>query len=172
MVSGLISKRGTSPGRMRVPALALRLAVAGATAIAAATAAIASGDHVVVPEGAAKWNPGPASLEAGAEAVVLYGDPAAEELFALRLKLPDGFHIAPHNHPRPEIVTVLSGTFLLGSGDDPDRAATEPLEAGSFFAFAPGMTHYAYAEGETVIQLNSTGPWQIEYINAGDDPRQ
>lgn len=153
-------------------ALALRAAVAGVAAMLAATSASASDDHVVVPGGTVEWGPGPASLEAGSEAAVLYGDPSADGLFALRLKLPDGFRISPHNHPRPEIVTVLSGTFLLGSGEDPDRATAERLDAGSFFAFAPGMTHYAYAEGETVIQLNSTGPWEIEYVNDEDDPRQ
>jgi quercetin dioxygenase-like cupin family protein len=161
-------KRGTPT--MAAPAL--RAAVAGVAAMLAATSATASDDHVVVPGGTVEWSPGPASLEAGSEAAVLYGDPSADGLFALRLKLPDGFRIAPHNHPRPEIVTVLSGTFLLGSGEDPDRAAAERLGAGSFFAFAPGMTHYAYAEGETVIQLNSTGPWEIEYVNDEDDPRQ
>lgn len=142
--------------------------VAMATAISVATA---SEDHVVVPAGTVEWGPGPASLDAGAEAAVLYGDPSNEGLFVLRLKLPDGFHIAPHSHPRPEIVTVISGTFRLGTGANPDRAATEPLAAGSFFGFEPGMTHYAYAEGETVIQLNSTGPWDIEYVNSEDDPR-
>jgi hypothetical protein len=33
------------------------------------------------------------------------------------------------------------------------------------------MAHFAYAEGETVIQLNSIGPWGLEYVNPADDPR-
>lgn len=150
----------------------LRAAIASAAMTLAIPLAIASDDHVVVPAGTVEWGPGPASLEEGAEAAVLYGNPAAEELFTLRLKLPDGYHIAPHNHPRPEIVTVLSGAFLLGTGENPDQAATKRLETGSFFGFEPGMTHYAYTEGETVIQLNSTGPWEIKYVNDEDDPRK
>lgn len=143
----------------------------GAITFAMVIAAPALAEDVVVPSDSIEWGPGPASIEEGAEAAVLYGNPSAEELFALRLKLPDGYHIAPHNHPRPEIVTILSGTIHLGHGESADRTATEPLATGSFFAFEPGMTHYVYAEGETVIQLNSMGPWAIEYVNDDDDPR-
>ena len=63
-----------------------------------------------------KWAPGPASIPAGAEAAVLYGDPSKEGLFALRLKLPKDYRIPPHTHPKPEVVTVISGTFRLGNG--------------------------------------------------------
>lgn len=103
---------------------------------------------------------------------MLYGDPTKAELFALRLKLPSGYHIPPHTHPKPEIVTVISGTFRLGMGETADEGQAEPLSAGSFFALAPGMAHYAYAEEDTVIQLNSTGPWSLTYVNPEDDPRQ
>src|SRR3954454_19878869 len=63
-----------------------------------------------------KWSPGPPSLPAGAEVALLYGDPAKEGLFALRLKVPKGYRVPPHTHPRPEIATVLSGTVRLGMG--------------------------------------------------------
>ena len=52
---------------------------------------------------------------------------------------------------------------------DPEK--TTVLEPGSFFAYPPGMVHYAQVEGETVIQLNSTGPWTITYVNDSYDPR-
>jgi len=38
-------------------------------------------------------------------------------------------------------------------------------------AYPPGMVHYVYAEGETVVQLNSSGPWTITYVDEDDDPR-
>jgi len=34
------------------------------------------------------------------------------------------------------------------------------------------MAHYYFAEEDTVIHLQSTGPWGITYINPKDDPRQ
>jgi len=118
-----------------------------------------------------KWGAAPKSIPPGAEAVVLYGDPSKEGLFALRLKMPKGYHIPPHSHPKEEIVTVISGTFKLGMGDAADEAKATALPAGSFFGFSPGMTHFAYTGEETVVQLNSTGPWGITYVNPKDDPR-
>ena len=129
------------------------------------------GAHVVIEPGQFEYQSGPASLEEGAEYSVLYGDPGAEGVFAMRLRMPDGFAIAPHTHPRAEIVTVISGTFLIGTGEEADRDAATRLEPGGFFAFDPGMAHYVFTEGETVVQLNSMGPWAIEYIDPADDPR-
>jgi hypothetical protein len=83
-----------------------------------------------------------------------------------------GYHIAPHTHPKPEVVTILSGTLLLGMGETADQGKAKALPAGSFFAMEPGMAHYVYADEETVLQLNSTGPWSLNYVNAKDDPRQ
>jgi quercetin dioxygenase-like cupin family protein len=134
--------------------------------------AIAVEEHTIVSPQDVKWGPAPASIPPGAEAAVLYGDPGKEGLFALRLKLPAGYHIPPHMHPKPEIVTVISGTFRLGMGETADQDKAQALPAGSFFAFAPGMTHYAYADEDTVVQLNSTGPWGLTYVNPADDPRQ
>ena len=39
-------------------------------------------------------------------------------------------------------------------------------------AMPPGMAHFVYVEEDTVIQLNSVGPWEINYINPTDDPRR
>jgi len=72
----------------------------------------------------------------------------------------------------PEIVTVVSGTARLGMGATADHDKAQVLPAGSFFALTPGSEHYFFADEETVIQLNSTGPWGINYLNPKDDPRQ
>lgn len=135
------------------------------------SAALAQDDHTLVTPADIEWSPGPPSIPEGVEATVLYGNPGEEGMFALRLRMPDGYHLAPHVHPQPEVVTVISGTFRIGMGEDADPDATQALEPGSFFAFPPGMVHYAFTEGETVIQLNSTGPWALEYVNPEDDPR-
>jgi quercetin dioxygenase-like cupin family protein len=138
----------------------------------AATTAQTMDEHKIVSPEAIEWAPGPASIPPGAEAAVLYGDPSKEGLFALRLKLPEGYHIAPHSHPKPEVVTVISGTLRLGMGETADEDEVEAVPAGSFFAMAPGMAHYVYTDEETVLQLNSTGPWSLTYVDPKDDPRQ
>ena len=128
-------------------------------------------DHIVIRPGTIAWQPAPPSLEAGAQVSILEGDPSEPGIFTMRIKMPDGFAIAPHTHPEVERVTVVSGTFLLGEGATLDRASAGRYEPGSYLSMPVGMRHYAIAEGETVIQLTSNGPWQIEYVKAEDDPR-
>ena len=136
------------------------------------TATAQSMDHQLIAPNDIKWGAAPPSVPAGAQAAVLYGDPGKEGMFAFRLKMPKDYHIAPHTHPKPEIVTVISGTARLGMGTTPDRAKAQVLPAGSFFALSPSSTHYFFADEDTVIQLNSTGPWGITYVNEKDDPRK
>ena len=130
-----------------------------------------TGEMGIHPTAEIKWKDGPASLPAGAKFAVLEGDPAKEGFFTMRLWLPDGFKIPPHWHPKVEHVTVISGTFNLGMGEKFDQSITRELTAGTFGYWAAGMRHFAWAKGETVIQLHGIGPWMITYVNASDDPR-
>jgi quercetin dioxygenase-like cupin family protein len=146
--------------------------VVTAILLGAASPALAADAHEIVSPEQIEWAPGPASLPPGAEAAVLYGDPSQEGLFALRLKLPKDYAIPPHMHPKPEIVTVISGTFRLGMGETADASKAQALPAGGFFALPPGMAHFASADEDTVIQLNSMGPWTLTYVDPADDPRK
>lgn len=128
--------------------------------------------HIQILADEIQWESGPRSLPEGAEYAVLEGDPGQPGMFVMRLKLPDGFVIPPHTHPGVERVTVISGTFHLGHGARFDRDRLERLPAGSFTVMPPGMRHFAVAEGETVVQITSIGPWDIHYLNPADDPRR
>ena len=125
--------------------------------------------HTMLAPSDVKWATGPASLPPGAQVAVLYGDPSKEGLFAMRLKFPKGYRIPAHTHPKPEVITVISGVFRLATAVDHGAKA---LPAGSFVAMEPGLVHQAGADEETVVQLNSTGPWAITYVNPKDDPRK
>jgi quercetin dioxygenase-like cupin family protein len=127
--------------------------------------------HITHKPEAVAWKDGPASFEPGSQWAVLEGDPSKPGMFVMRLKLPDGFQIQPHWHPNFERITVLSGTFFLGMGSSFDAGAAERLEAGSFTSMPPGMRHFARVEGETIVQITSFGPWQINYLDSKDDPR-
>ena len=118
-----------------------------------------------------EWKDSPA-LPPGAKVAVLEGDPTKEGFFAMRVRLPDGFKIPPHSHPCYERVTVLSGTFNLGRGEKFDPSATQALPAGSYWSMEPGMRHFAWARGETVVQVATMGPWGVTYVNPADDPRR
>src|SRR5262245_27650951 len=129
-------------------------------------------DHVRVRPDDVKWGPSPPGLPAGAQAAVLMGDPGKAGPYVIRAKLPDGYKIPPHWHPRAENVTVIRGTFMLGQGDRFSADATEPLPAGSFVSMPPAMRHFAWSKGETVIQVHGMGPFEITYVNPADDPRK
>lgn len=128
--------------------------------------------QIVMPVADVEYQAGPDSLSEGAEYAVLEGDPSESGLFVMRLRLPDGFTIQPHTHPNFERVTVLSGVFLLGHGAEFDEQETDRLEAGSFTTMPPDTEHFAIIEGDTVLQLTSIGPWDIQYVDPADDPRQ
>jgi hypothetical protein len=125
----------------------------------------------VYPPRRIEWHEGPASIPPGAKLAVLEGNPSKEGPFVMRLWLPDGYRIPPHTHPKPERVTVISGTFNIGMGDKFDPSKGEVMPAGTFGTWAPGMKHYVWATGETVIQLHGTGPWSIQYVDPDADPR-
>ncbi|HEX9670915.1 MAG TPA: cupin domain-containing protein, partial [Thermoanaerobaculia bacterium] len=103
---------------------------------------------------------------------VLEGDPREEGVFTMRLRLPSGFQIKPHWHPAPERITVISGTFNMGRGDRFDTAQATALPAGSFTVIPAETWHYAWATGDTVLQITGGGPWQIIYLDPRDDPRK
>jgi quercetin dioxygenase-like cupin family protein len=119
-----------------------------------------------------EWQDGPDSLEPGAEVAVLAGDPYAEGLYTLRVKLPPNFTVAPHFHPRAENVTVIEGTLHLGMGETLDRDSGDALTAGGFISIPANHAHYAWTEDEeTIFQIHAEGPYEIHYIHGEDDPR-
>ena len=118
-----------------------------------------------------EWKPGPSAIPAGAKMAVLEGDPTREGPFVVRFQFPAGYHIAAHTHPKTERVTVISGALYLATGESLDRSSAKEIPAGSFGYWPAGMKHAGWSEVETVIQLHGIGPWQINYVNPADDPR-
>jgi hypothetical protein len=106
------------------------VAVQVPSAQAPAAQASAPSVTVVTPDKIA-WKPVPAGLPPGAMIAVLSGDPTSDGPFVLRLKMPDGYKIAPHRHPVTETTTVLSGELRIGSGDTWDDSKLQSLPPGS-----------------------------------------
>jgi quercetin dioxygenase-like cupin family protein len=130
-----------------------------------------SSEMHLYPPTSMEWKAGPAAIPPGAKMAVLEGDPTKEGPFVVRFQFPAGYHIAAHTHPKTERVTVISGALYLATGESLDRNSAKELPAGSFGYWPAGMKHAAWSEGETVIQLHGIGPWQINYVNPADDPR-
>lgn len=117
------------------------------------------------------YGPAPAFVPAGAQLAVLEGNPgAATGDYTVRLKMPDGYRIAPHWHPNRENVTIISGTFKVGMGDEFEESKMATFPAGSFAYLDPSMHHFAMASGEVVVQVHGQAPLQFNYVNPNDDP--
>jgi quercetin dioxygenase-like cupin family protein len=151
------------------------LAIAGMLCLAGQLFTIAahSGSHdktAFTPE-TIPWGPPPPFIAPGAQLAVIEGNPAGSTGdFTVRLKMPDGYRIAPHWHPLRENVTVISGTFKVGMGDSFDKDKMGSFPAGSFAFLDPGMRHYAMASGEVIVQVHGNAPLQFNYVNPEDDP--
>lgn len=130
-----------------------------------------SAHHVFVRSKELQWNDGPASLPPGAKLAVLAGDPSNPQPFTMRIRVPAGYRIAPHHHPADENVTVISGSFVMGTGVEFNTEYGEKLAAGDFVMMPAGTHHFVEAQEETTVEIHGIGPWGITYVNPADDPR-
>jgi Domain of unknown function (DUF4437) len=157
---------GAMPSRVAASVVPVAL-----LALSTPPASAAEEHHTVVPADDVTWRPGPATLPSGAQLGVLLGSPAEDGPFVIRLKFPAGYEVPPHWHSKEEHVTVIAGAFGMGTGEALDRDAAPLLAAGSFVRVPARMPHFAWTDRETVVQINGTGPFDINYISPKDDPR-
>ena len=152
----------------------LRAAACGSVLFLILTPAVAQpqNQHAMINAGDVTWKDGPPSLPKGSQMSVLYGDPAKDGIFVMRLKFPADYKIPPHTHPSDEVVTVVSGAVNFGMGATFDPAKTTAVYAGGVVAMPPGMQHFVQVGQETVVQLSTRGPWNISYVNPAEDPRK
>ena len=135
------------------------------------TARAAAGEKNAFTPGTIQWGPPPPVIQPGAQVAILEGNPFGDSGdYTIRIKMPSGYKIAPHWHPKRENVTVISGTLRVGMGDRFDRTKMTGFPAGSFAFLDPEMHHYVMAVGTTVVQVHGVAPVKFNYVNPADDP--
>jgi quercetin dioxygenase-like cupin family protein len=91
---------------------------------------------------------------AGAQNAILTGDPAKEGLYVVMTKWTAGNHFShPHFHPHDRFITVLSGTWWVGSGTKFDPDATVAMPAGTFVTHFGQQVHFDGAKAEDAVLL-------------------
>ena len=143
---------------LRRPELA---ALATALLLASPLAAVADVTHGVAAADKMAWGPLDPKQPNGIQAAVLYGDPSKSGAFGMRLKIPAGLEIGSHSHSSSEYITVVSGKAKVSWGVRADVMAGDDLGPGSFFWMRKGDHHDLKALEETVVDLNSTGPFDL-----------
>ena len=130
----------------------------------------ADAPHGMYTPDAMKWGDPPPFVPKGSKVAVLYGDPAKEGLFVIQVKLPANYRSPAHSHPTDEVVTVLSGTFLLGMGDKLAAGSAKAFPPGSVIVAPAGVNHFVLTKQPAVIQVTAMGPLVFTYVNPADDP--
>ncbi len=118
-----------------------------------------------------KWEDAPPALPKGGKLAVLFGDPSKDGPYSIRAKMPAGYMVPPHFHTKDENLTVLSGALYIGMSDTVDKKTAHALKAGGFHHVPGKVHHYAFTKAPTVLQISGEGPFDINYLNAADDPR-
>ena len=110
------------------------------------------------------------TLPPGAQLTVIEGPLNTKTPFIFRIKFRPGWKVPPHMHSVLTHVTVISGKFNIGVGDKFDASKTHAMSPGSVVLLPPGEPHFAWIDEETVIQVNSIGPWDTKWVDPNDDP--
>jgi long-subunit fatty acid transport protein len=93
------------------------------------------------------------------EQAVLYGDPNKPGLYIVLTKWHPHHMSRPHFHPNDRFITVISGTWWVGTGSKYDPDSTVPIPAGSFVTHYGKQIHYDGAkEGDAVLEILGEGP--------------
>lgn len=97
---------------------------------------------------------------AGTNQAVLHGDPAKPGLYIVLNRFKPGNFSRPHFHPNDRFITVVKGTWWVGTGNrfDPQNA-TVPMPTGSFVTHYGNQVHYDGAKDEEAwVLIVGEGP--------------
>jgi hypothetical protein len=95
----------------------------------------------------------------GASQAVLVGDPSKPGLYIVLTKWHPHHMSHPHFHPNDRFITVISGTWYVGTGSKYDPDSTTPIPAGSFVTHYGKQIHYDGAKDEEVtLEIVGMGP--------------
>jgi hypothetical protein len=115
-----------------------------ALALSLAVAALAQGTApVALTADKMKWSSQGGLALPGLEQVSLVGDPS-----------------------NPREVTILSGTWYTGYGEQADPALLQALPAGSFYTEPANLPHFVEVREAVVIQVSGVGPSGRAFVGA------
>ena len=98
-------------------------------------------------------------IGATSDSASLLGDPSKPGLYIQLIKWHRGNMSRPHSHSTARYITVLSGTWWVGTGSTYEPGRTVPMKAGSFVIDQPNELHYDGAKDEEcVLYLVGMGP--------------
>jgi hypothetical protein len=122
-------------------------------------------------EGGLTWGPAPPGLPTGSRVAVVSGDPTKAGPFTIRVDMPPDYAIRPHHHPTSEELRLLEGTLHLGHAAKWDEKAMKAMAPDKPVTIGAKEPHFLHAASRVVLEVQSTGPFAITYVDPKDDPR-
>jgi len=103
-----------------------------------------------------KWEVRPGATD---QTAMLYGDPAKAGMYVQLTKRGPDVWSQPHSHQNERFITVLAGTFLIGTGPKFDKKNTVAVGPGGVVHDIPNQMHYdgTGPEGAT-LEFIAMGP--------------
>jgi hypothetical protein len=96
---------------------------------------------------------------ANAATAILAGDPRKPGIYVELTRWHAGHMSRPHFHPYDRYITVISGTWWVGTGTKYDPNSTVPMPTGSFVThFAKGIHYDGAKDADCVIEIVGMGP--------------
>ena len=98
-------------------------------------------------------------MKRGESSAILAGDPEMPGLYVELVKWHAHHMSHPHFHPNDRFITVISGTWWVGTGTKFDPDSTVPVPPGSFVKHVGKQIHYDGAKDEDVVlEIVGEGP--------------
>jgi hypothetical protein len=116
----------------------------------------------------------PSKVVPGASNTVIWGNPATAGVpYVVRNRFSPNTFSPPHFHPETRYITVIKGTWWVGSGPKFDPATTTPLPAGTTVVHHANQIHWDGAKDEEVIvQIMGVGPSATIPVDEAGRPKQ
>ena len=83
----------------------------------------------------------------------LFGDPTKPGFYMVMNRFQPGTFSKPHFHPNDRFITVVKGTWYVGTGNKWDKDATVAVKAGGAVTHYGKQVHYDGAKDEEVVLI-------------------
>jgi quercetin dioxygenase-like cupin family protein len=103
---------------------------------------------------------------AGVNQKILFGDPTKPGFYMVMNRFQPGNFSKPHFHPNDRFITVVKGTWYVGTGNKWDKDATIPVKAGGAVTHFGKEIHYDGAKDEEVVVIiTGEGPSSTTFVD-------
>jgi len=127
-------------------------------------------DIVAVKASAIKWEK-PEGAPEGIMISHLTGEANASP-FVDMMKFAAGTRVPLHYHPANHIVSVVSGTLIIGKEGQPDESTGMEVGPGGFFRLTAKAPHWTMAKEDTIVVISGDKKNDTQFLDKENQPKK